>query len=149
MGSNWSKEEAIEKVTKAGQKALNRYSGSKFIVNWGGKKWYESKVIAASKTQDGVLSNVTFKAICDDDKKTVTGAEGIAGSVSLICRDFEAGDEVVCYWNPSGNKMYKGTCIEIDMTNSVCRCKMGDGDDSWLPLSYVHKFVKPTASDFK
>ena len=39
--------------------------------------------------------------------------------------------------------MYRGTVLEINEGKKVARCKMGDGDDSWLPFGYIHKLTYP------
>ena len=44
--------------------------------------------------------------------------------------------------------MYTGKVIEINEGKGIARCVMGNGDFSWLPIEYIHKWVAPTDSDF-
>jgi hypothetical protein len=43
------------------------------------------------------------------------------------------GHEILSYWNESGKPLYIGNAIATDHKKSIVECKMGDGDQSWLP----------------
>ena len=75
----------------------------------------------------------------------ISGQDALNGSISLAGNGtWKESDEIIAYWHDTGARMFKGTVKEIDKDNHVARCCMGDGDESWLPLSFIHKLVRPT-----
>lgn len=151
MGNTWDTSKATAMVKHKGTRAKIRFSGNSYIVNYGGKKYYEGKVESGGTTKTGgELSEVEF-TLCDGDKIKFNGDHIRKGKkVSKLGQgDFESGDEVLVYWSaPIAKVLYSGNIIEINEGASIANCKMGDGDESWLPLEYIHKFVAPDASDF-
>jgi len=131
---------------KSKNKACRRFGDYKFIVNYGEKKYYEGNARSVHRGVNGLVTQVEF-LLMDGDKITFTTAELQAGCVSLAGHPWEIGDEVVCYWNDSGKPLYIGRVIKSN-SNGSSFCKMGDGDGSWLPNTFIHKWVQVEDSDF-